>query len=283
MPVSCERDCRESRPNNERGQASCMARSEKRSSSFRPKRSSKKAVNAGSSTESVRPSGVATSARKQLNAGCWSAGSGGARKRGRNKIISRSIRPVIHGKLDGFVGSPKAYARSPAIPAYVTKTSRSSSPAMPLKGYRRRISTVPSFAPLATEEDGAGHASNASGSAVRDRSRRCLRKFDRPRSRNQPRSRALLKIQIQPGKIFIIQRKIDIVPQIAFQRTRGQVELHRSRLRDVFDVREPEFLRRLEIGHHFRSNLLVSPGPDSQHARLARHFAPLIRNVVHKH
>src|SRR5579864_9342566 len=100
MPVSCESESIVVVPRSETGQASCIERSENRSSSWRSKRFSKKGVNGGSSTSNTRPSGVFTSAQKHLADVCSLETGDDSRYRDRKRIISWAWRAVIQGKFE---------------------------------------------------------------------------------------------------------------------------------------------------------------------------------------
>src|SRR5260370_743304 len=107
--------------------------------------------------------------------------------------------------------------------------------------------------------------------------------FEFPDSRNQTGAGALLIIQVQASQILLIERKINILGQISLESAWRQVELQSRALGNFADMREAIFARCLKVRNDFRCDRAAPGHPDRQDTRMARHLAPLLRNVVYKY
>src|SRR5579864_9232517 len=90
-------------------------------------------------------------------------------------------------------------------------------------------------------------------------------KFHFARSRNQSGPRTLLIIPPQARQILLIQRKINVLSQIALQFARGNFQLQGRALGDFANARQAIIARGLKIRGDFRRDRAAPRHPDRQH------------------
>src|SRR4029077_19194397 len=101
-------------------------------------------------------------------------------------------------------------------------------------------------------------------------------KFERAIARNEPGPSGLFKKQAQAREIFLVEVEIDVIGQIALERARRQLELHRSGFGNFAESLEAILLRRLKIRDDFRRDCVAPARPDREDTLLDSHFLPFI-------
>src|SRR6266852_2512389 len=122
---------------------------------------------------------------------------------------------------------------------------------MPTRSSERNISSASCWLIPIKLLANLGRRTNSSRVARLDAGVAGLRgQLERPEARDQPRFGAPPEIHVEPFTILRIERKVDVLAQVALERPGRQVELERRALGDLIHSRHAIFLRSQKVGDH---------------------------------
>src|SRR6266704_2141398 len=90
----------------------------------------------------------------------------------------------------------------------------------------------------------------------------------------------VIEIKFQTAAILRIQRKVDVVAQVGFERALRQFQILRRLVADFAEVRKPEIARSKKISGEFGRGQLAPHGPDRENCRQSGQTSPFTHYVI---